>query len=53
MPPQTVKTHLLRARLLLQVALAPSLQDALRGTFLFAGKDCEALTEKVLAKFIV
>jgi RNA polymerase sigma-70 factor (ECF subfamily) len=52
-PPQTVKTRLLRARRRLQAALAPSLQDALRGTFPFAGKDCEALTEKVLAKFIV
>jgi RNA polymerase sigma-70 factor, ECF subfamily len=49
-PQQTVKTRLLRARRRLQVALAPSLQDALRGAFPFAGKDCEALTERVLAR---
>jgi RNA polymerase sigma-70 factor (ECF subfamily) len=45
-----VKTRLLRARRRLQVALAPSLQDALRGAFPFAGKDCEALTQRVLAR---
>ena len=49
-PPQTVKTRLLRARRRLQVALAPSLQDALRSAFPFAGKDCEALTQRVLAR---
>jgi RNA polymerase sigma-70 factor, ECF subfamily len=49
-PEQTVKTRLLRARRRLQVALAPSLQDALRGAFPFAGKDCEALTQRVLAR---
>ena len=49
-PAQTVKTRLLRARRRLQVALAPSLQDALRGAFPFAGKDCEALTQRVLAR---
>ena len=49
-PSQTVKTRLLRARRRLQVALAPSLQDALRGAFPFAGKDCEALTQRVLAR---
>jgi putative membrane protein len=32
------------------LALAPSLQDALRGAFPFAGKDCEALTQRVLAR---
>src|SRR5262249_26027644 len=50
LPSQTVKTRLLRARRRLQVALAPSLQDALRGAFPFAGKDCEALTQRVLAR---
>jgi RNA polymerase sigma-70 factor, ECF subfamily len=49
-PAQTVKTRLLRARRRLQVALAPSLQDALRGAFPFAGKDCEALTQRLLAR---
>ena len=29
---------------------APSLQDALRGAFPFAGKDCEALTRRLLAR---
>jgi RNA polymerase sigma-70 factor, ECF subfamily len=48
-PPQTVKTRLLRARRRLQAALAPTLQDALRGAFPFAGEACEALTERVLA----
>ena len=49
-PAQTVKTRLLRARRRLQVALAPSLQDALRGAFPFAGKDCDALTQRLLAR---
>ena len=52
-PPQTVKTRLLRARRRLQVALAPTLQDALHGAFPFAGEACEALTERVLARFAV
>jgi len=52
-PPQTVKTRLLRARRRLQAALAPTLQDALHGAFPFAGEACEALTERVLARFIV
>src|SRR5215510_13658198 len=49
-PSQTVKTRLLRARRRLQVALAPTLQDALRGAFPFAGEACEALTQRVLAR---
>ena len=49
--PQTVKTRLLRARRRLQATLEPSLQDALKGAFPFAGTDCEALTERVLEKF--
>lgn len=51
-PPQTVKTRLLRARRRLQSMLAPALQDALRGAFPFAGDACDALTERVLAKFL-
>jgi RNA polymerase sigma-70 factor (ECF subfamily) len=35
--PETVKTRLMRGRRRLQVALAPTLQDALRGAFPFAG----------------
>jgi RNA polymerase sigma-70 factor (ECF subfamily) len=49
--PQTVKTRLFRARKQLQATLAPSLQDALKGAFPFAGADCDALTERVLAQF--
>jgi RNA polymerase sigma-70 factor, ECF subfamily len=49
--PQTVKTRLLRARRRLQATLAPSLQDALKDAFPFAGADCDALAERVLAKF--
>jgi RNA polymerase sigma-70 factor (ECF subfamily) len=49
--PQTVKTRLLRARRRLQATLAPSLRDALKGAFPFAGADCDAMTARVLAKF--
>lgn len=52
LPPQTVKTRLLRARRRLQTVLAPALQDALQSTFPFAGKACDALTERVLAKYL-
>jgi RNA polymerase sigma-70 factor, ECF subfamily len=48
-PAATVKTRLLRARRRLQEALAPEVHDALTGTFPFAGADCAALTERVLA----
>ena len=48
----TVKTRLLRARRRLQVALTPTLQGALRGTFPFAGEACEALTERVLSRYM-
>jgi RNA polymerase sigma-70 factor (ECF subfamily) len=47
--PATVKTRHLRARRRLQEALAPDLKAALTGTFPFAGADCAALTERVLA----
>lgn len=49
-PGQTVKTRLLRARKRLQHALAPALRDALSGAFPFAGADCDALTERVVAR---
>jgi RNA polymerase sigma-70 factor (ECF subfamily) len=51
-PPSTVKTRLLRARRRLQVVLAPTLQDALRGVFPFAGEACEALTARVLSRYV-
>jgi RNA polymerase sigma-70 factor (ECF subfamily) len=50
--PETVKTRLLRARRRLQQELDPDLREALRGAFPFAGADCDALTERVLAKFL-
>lgn len=48
--PATVKTRLHRARAKLQHALAPEVEGALTGSFPFAGADCAALTERVLAK---
>lgn len=50
-PQPTVKTRHLRARRRLQSQLDPELKTALEGTFPFAGVDCEALTEGVLARF--
>lgn len=47
--PNTVKTRLHRARRKLQQSLAPEVQSALLGTFPFAGADCAAMTERVLA----
>jgi RNA polymerase sigma-70 factor (ECF subfamily) len=47
--PATVKTRHLRARRRLQDALAPEVKAALTGTFPFAGADCAAMTERVLA----
>jgi RNA polymerase sigma-70 factor (ECF subfamily) len=49
-PTATVKTRLLRARRKLQQALAPEVKGALTGSFPFAGADCAALTERVLAQ---
>lgn len=46
----TVKTRLLRARRKLQDILAPQIGGALGDTFPFAGADCAALTERVLAR---
>lgn len=45
----TVKTRLFRARKRLQDSLEPAVRQALVGTFPFAGADCAALTERVLA----
>ena len=45
----TVKTRLHRARGKLQQALAPEVTGAFSGSFPFAGADCAALTERVLA----
>ncbi|HEV2865593.1 MAG TPA: RNA polymerase sigma factor [Allosphingosinicella sp.] len=49
--PGTVKTRHLRARRRLQQALAPEVQAVLTGAFPFAGLDCEAMTERVVAAF--
>jgi RNA polymerase sigma-70 factor (ECF subfamily) len=51
-PKETVTPRLLRSRRRLQCELDPELRDALRGTFPFAGRDCDELTERVLAKFL-
>ena len=48
-PAATVKTRLHRARVRLQQALAPEVKGALCGSFPFAGADCAALTERVMA----
>src|SRR3546814_16398104 len=48
-PASTVKTRHLRARRLLQQALAPALNNALSGTFPFARADCDRLTAKFVA----
>ena len=48
-PPATVKTRRLRARRRLQQSLAPEVHQILTGVFPFAGADCAALTERVLA----
>jgi RNA polymerase sigma-70 factor (ECF subfamily) len=45
----TVKTRLLRARRKLQQSLEPDVRSALEGAFPFAGADCEAMTERLLA----
>jgi RNA polymerase sigma-70 factor (ECF subfamily) len=49
-PVATVKTRLLRARRKLQEILAPQIGGVLGDSFPFAGADCAALTEKVLAR---
>ena len=47
--PNTVKTRLHRARRKLQESLAPDVHSTLVGTFPFAGADCAAMTERVIA----
>jgi RNA polymerase sigma-70 factor, ECF subfamily len=49
-PVATVKTRLHRSRRRLQQMLAPEVANALTGTFPFAGNDCAALTQRVLAR---
>jgi len=49
-PLGTVKTRLHRSRRKLKELLAPEVKGVLSGTFPFAGSDCAALAEKVLAK---
>ena len=51
-PTGTVKTRLLRSRHRLQRELDPEIREALHGAFPFAGRDCETLTSRVLAKFL-
>jgi RNA polymerase sigma-70 factor (ECF subfamily) len=46
----TVKTRLMRAKRRLQEALAPDVQEALIGTFPFAGAECAALTKLVMVR---
>ena len=48
-PAATVKTRDLRARRRLREALAPDVASALSGAFPFAGADCSAITERVVA----
>lgn len=49
-PVATVKTRLFRGRRRLREMLAPEMSNVLSGTFPFAGNDCAALTERVLAQ---
>lgn len=49
-PLATVKTRLLRGRRRLQQMLAPEMSNLLSGAFPFAGSDCAALTQRVLAE---
>ena len=47
---ETVKTRLHRARRLLRLALERQIGPVLTGAFPFAGRRCEQMTEKVLAR---
>jgi RNA polymerase sigma-70 factor (ECF subfamily) len=49
-PVATVKTRLHRGKQRLQQTLAPEVAAVLGGTFPFAGSDCAALTQRVLAQ---
>jgi RNA polymerase sigma-70 factor (ECF subfamily) len=51
-PRETVKTGLARVRRRLQQEIDSKLRNTLQNTFTFAGSDCDALTERVLATFI-
>ncbi len=48
--PETVKTRLHRARLLLREALDKQLGQALTDTFPFGGRRCERMTEAVVLR---
>jgi RNA polymerase sigma-70 factor (ECF subfamily) len=48
-PVATIKTRLFRSRRQLKEVLAPEVGTLLNGTFPFAGHDCAALTQRVLA----
>lgn len=52
LPMTTVKTRLFRGRRRLQQMLQPEMSNVLNGTFPFAGSDCAALTERVLAQLL-
>jgi RNA polymerase sigma-70 factor (ECF subfamily) len=52
-PAATVKTRHLRARRRLRQELDADLGSALQGAFPFAGVDCERLTEKVMALWLL
>jgi RNA polymerase sigma-70 factor (ECF subfamily) len=49
-PTATVKTRLFRSRQKLKELLAPEVAAVLTGTFPFAGTDCAALQERVIAR---
>jgi RNA polymerase sigma-70 factor (ECF subfamily) len=49
-PSDTVKTRFHRARLQLQRLLDPEVKGVLSESFIFAGADCERLTQRVLEK---
>ena len=47
-PAATVKSRLFRARRKLRLSLAPEVRTALRGTFPFAGVDCQRMTDRLI-----
>ena len=47
-PVSTVKTRLFRSRRRLKEKLAPEVENALNGTFPFAGRQCAALADRVI-----
>jgi len=50
-PVETVRTRLFRARRRMRDDLGPELRRAFDGTIAFAGADCDALTDRVIAAF--